>query len=99
KFCASSRHLRITYALTARRVRVLIQGPLDAYAGNGRMLACESQKLLSVVRFNLRKRTMPEVDVSKKEKNYFTDVPQQTPGFFLKGSGNLDWGMKHRLSH
>ena len=42
---------------------------------------------------------MPEVDVSKKEKNYFTDVPQQTPGFFLKGSGNLDWGMKHRLSH
>ncbi|MBL9163716.1 MAG: 3-hydroxy-5-phosphonooxypentane-2,4-dione thiolase [Planctomycetaceae bacterium] len=42
---------------------------------------------------------MPEVDVSKKEKNYFTDVPQQTPGFFLKGSGNLDWGMKHRLAH
>jgi 3-hydroxy-5-phosphonooxypentane-2,4-dione thiolase len=42
---------------------------------------------------------MPEVDVSKKEKQYYTDVPQQTPGFFLKGSGNLDWGMKHRLSH
>lgn len=42
---------------------------------------------------------MPEVDVSKKEKNYFTDVPQQTPGYFLKGSGNLDWGMKHRLAH
>ena len=42
---------------------------------------------------------MPEVDVSKKDKNYFTDVPQQTPGYFLKGSGNLDWGMKHRLAH
>ncbi len=42
---------------------------------------------------------MPEADVSKKEKEYFTNVPQQTPGFFLKGSGNLDWGMKHRLSH
>ncbi|MCJ7692250.1 MAG: 3-hydroxy-5-phosphonooxypentane-2,4-dione thiolase [Sedimentisphaerales bacterium] len=41
---------------------------------------------------------MPEADVSKKEKNYFTDIPQKTPGFFLKGSGNLDWGMKHRLS-
>ncbi|RIK85386.1 MAG: 3-hydroxy-5-phosphonooxypentane-2,4-dione thiolase [Planctomycetota bacterium] len=41
---------------------------------------------------------MPEADVSKKEKQYFTDVPQQTPGFFLKGSGNLDWGMKHRLA-
>src|SRR5215216_1193884 len=42
---------------------------------------------------------MPEADVSKKEKEYFTNIPQQTPGFFLKGSGNLDWGMKHRLSH
>ncbi len=41
---------------------------------------------------------MPEADVSKKEKNYYTDVPQETPGFFLKGAGNLDWGMKHRLS-
>jgi putative autoinducer-2 (AI-2) aldolase len=42
---------------------------------------------------------MPEVDVSKKEKQYYTDVPQQSPGYFLKGSGNLDWGMKHRLAH
>jgi putative autoinducer-2 (AI-2) aldolase len=42
---------------------------------------------------------MPEVDVSKKDKNYYTDVPQQTPGYFLKGSGNLVWGMKHRLAH
>ncbi len=41
---------------------------------------------------------MPEADVSKKDKNYYTDVPQQTPGYFLKGSGNLDWGMKHRLA-
>ena len=41
---------------------------------------------------------MPEQNVNKKEKNYFTDVPQETPGFFLKGCGNLDWGMKHRLS-
>lgn len=41
---------------------------------------------------------MPEVDISKKEKNYYTDIPQQTPGFFLKGAGSLDWGMKHRLA-
>ncbi len=41
---------------------------------------------------------MPEADVSKKEKNYYTDTPQETPGFFLKGSGNLDWGMKNRLA-
>lgn len=41
---------------------------------------------------------MPEADVNKKEKNYYTDTPQRTPGFFLKGSGNLDWGMKNRLA-
>ena len=41
---------------------------------------------------------MPEHDTSKKEKNYHADVPMATPGFFLKGSGNLDWGMKNRLS-
>jgi 3-hydroxy-5-phosphonooxypentane-2,4-dione thiolase len=41
---------------------------------------------------------MPEADVSKKEKQYFADVPQQMQGFFLKGAGNLDWGMKNRLA-
>ena len=41
---------------------------------------------------------MPEADTSKKEKNYHVDVPQETPGFFLKGSGNYDWGMKNRLA-
>ncbi|HBG28950.1 MAG: autoinducer 2 aldolase [Planctomycetes bacterium GWF2_41_51] len=41
---------------------------------------------------------MPEADVSKKEKEYSVNIPQQTPGFFLKGAGNLDWGMKNRLS-
>ena len=41
---------------------------------------------------------MPEADTSKKEKQYHADVPQQTPGFFLKGSGSYDWGMKNRLA-
>ena len=41
---------------------------------------------------------MPEADSTRKEKNYYEDVPQETPGFFLKGCGNLDWGMKNRLS-
>ena len=41
---------------------------------------------------------MPEVDVSKKEKNYHTDIPQKTNEFFLKGSGSLGWGMQNRLS-
>ncbi len=41
---------------------------------------------------------MPEIDSSKKTKQYYEDVPMETPGFFLKGSGALDWGMKNRLS-
>jgi len=34
----------------------------------------------------------------KNEKNYFTDVRQDAPGFFLKGSHQYDWGLKNRLS-
>ncbi len=41
---------------------------------------------------------MPEADASSKEKQYHADVPQQTPGFFLKGAGSYDWGMKNRLA-
>jgi putative autoinducer-2 (AI-2) aldolase len=41
---------------------------------------------------------MPEADIGKEAKNYFENVPQQTPGFFLKGCGNFDWGMKNRLA-
>jgi putative autoinducer-2 (AI-2) aldolase len=41
---------------------------------------------------------MPEADTSTKEKQYYADVPQQTPGFFLKGAGSYDWGMKSRLA-
>jgi len=41
---------------------------------------------------------MPEADVSKKEKNFYVDVPQKNELFFLKGSNNYDWGMKNRLA-
>jgi putative autoinducer-2 (AI-2) aldolase len=34
----------------------------------------------------------------KEAKNFHIGVPVETPGFFLKGSGSLDWGMKNRLS-
>ncbi len=34
----------------------------------------------------------------KKEKEYFTHLPQEAPGFFLKGSHQYDWGLKNRLS-
>lgn len=35
---------------------------------------------------------------SEKTKEFFTSVPQETPGFFLKGSHQYDWGLKNRLS-
>jgi putative autoinducer-2 (AI-2) aldolase len=41
---------------------------------------------------------MPDVDEMKEGKKYFTDIPQKTEGFFLKGSNSLDWGMKNRLA-
>jgi putative autoinducer-2 (AI-2) aldolase len=40
---------------------------------------------------------MPGVDELKEGKKYYTDTPQKTEGFFLKGSNSLDWGMKNRL--
>jgi putative autoinducer-2 (AI-2) aldolase len=39
---------------------------------------------------------MPEAD--KEGERYQADQPQQAPGFFLKGSHQLDWGMKNRLA-
>jgi 3-hydroxy-5-phosphonooxypentane-2,4-dione thiolase len=41
---------------------------------------------------------MPEADTSKAEKNFYTDVTQQSETFFLKGSNAYDWGMKNRLA-
>jgi len=34
----------------------------------------------------------------KKDKEFFTDIPQEAPGFFLKGCHQYDWGLKNRLS-
>ena len=39
---------------------------------------------------------MPEAD--KEGERYQADRPQTAPGFFLKGSQQLDWGMKNRLA-
>ena len=41
---------------------------------------------------------MADVDDAKEAKQFYTDIPQQTEGFFLKGSNSLDWGMKNRLA-
>src|SRR6201997_3187745 len=39
---------------------------------------------------------MPEAD--REGERYQSDTPQAAPGFFLKGSHQLDWGMKNRLA-
>lgn len=41
---------------------------------------------------------MPDVDELKEAKKFYMDRPQETEGFFLKGSNSLDWGMKNRLA-
>ncbi|TNJ39898.1 3-hydroxy-5-phosphonooxypentane-2,4-dione thiolase [Chlorobaculum thiosulfatiphilum] len=41
---------------------------------------------------------MAEYDKDKQAKEYYTDIPVNTHGFFLKGAHSLDWGMKNRLS-
>jgi len=41
---------------------------------------------------------MADLDGITKNKEYFEDTPQETPGFFLKGSHQYDWGLKNRLS-
>ncbi|MCP4751592.1 MAG: 3-hydroxy-5-phosphonooxypentane-2,4-dione thiolase, partial [Proteobacteria bacterium] len=41
---------------------------------------------------------MADTDGVKEAKDFYTDVPQTTEGFFLKGSNSLDWGMKNRLA-
>jgi putative autoinducer-2 (AI-2) aldolase len=41
---------------------------------------------------------MADLDESKETKDFYTDIPQKTEGFFLKGSNSLDWGMKNRLA-
>jgi putative autoinducer-2 (AI-2) aldolase len=41
---------------------------------------------------------MADQDAPKESKEFFTDVPQRTEGFFLKGSGHYDWGLQNRLA-
>src|SRR5207248_392494 len=42
------------------------------------------------------RRAMPEADA--EGARYQAETPQAAPGFFLKGSHQLDWGMKNRLA-
>jgi putative autoinducer-2 (AI-2) aldolase len=40
---------------------------------------------------------MPDIDTTSA-KDYRVDVPPKSEPFFLKGSNNLDWGLKNRLA-
>jgi len=43
---------------------------------------------------------MPDAEKTSGEKKDFgIGIPMKTPGFFLKGSAHLYWGVKNRLSH
>jgi putative autoinducer-2 (AI-2) aldolase len=47
----------------------------------------------------IKERTMPEADApAKAQKEFFANVPQESPKFFLKGSSAHDWGMNNRLA-
>ncbi len=41
---------------------------------------------------------MADKDEIKEAKMFYTERPQITEGFFLKGSNSLDWGIKNRLA-
>jgi len=41
---------------------------------------------------------MPDTEAAREGKQFHETVPMRTPGFFLKGAGALDWGMKNRLA-
>ncbi|GHT45608.1 3-hydroxy-5-phosphonooxypentane-2,4-dione thiolase [Planctomycetales bacterium] len=41
---------------------------------------------------------MPDNDSVQNGKNFGIGIPQKSEGFFLKGSANLDWGIKSRLA-
>jgi len=45
-------------------------------------------------------KAMADLDGVKqtKDKEFYSEIPQEAPGFFLKGSHQYDWGMKNRLS-
>jgi 3-hydroxy-5-phosphonooxypentane-2,4-dione thiolase len=40
---------------------------------------------------------MPEAD-TRSGKDFHAEIPAPEQGYFLKGSGAYDWGMKHRLA-
>jgi 3-hydroxy-5-phosphonooxypentane-2,4-dione thiolase len=44
-----------------------------------------------------KREAMPEAD-ARDDKNFYEHIPARSEGFFLKGAGSYDWGMKNRLA-
>ncbi len=42
---------------------------------------------------------MPEADQSKKQKEYYVDIPAKSQPFFLKGLNAYGWGLQNRMSN
>ncbi|MCB1009324.1 MAG: 3-hydroxy-5-phosphonooxypentane-2,4-dione thiolase [Acidobacteria bacterium] len=41
---------------------------------------------------------MADLDGASESRNFHVDVPQRDAGFFLKGMGQYDWGLKNRMA-
>lgn len=41
---------------------------------------------------------MADLDGIQENKKFYTEIPQKTEGFYLKGSNGYDWGLKNRLA-
>lgn len=41
---------------------------------------------------------MPDAESKQATKDFGIGIPQETPGFHVKGAGSYDWGMKHRMT-
>jgi 3-hydroxy-5-phosphonooxypentane-2,4-dione thiolase len=48
--------------------------------------------------FFLFNQTTPMPEADQEGQRYATAQRQEAPGFYLKGSHQLDWGMKNRLA-
>src|ERR1700751_5822609 len=55
-----------------------------------------SQRRIDANLAQKNRNAMPEAD--REGQRYASDQRQEAPGFYLKGSHQLDWGMKNRLA-
>src|SRR5579862_612163 len=81
------------------RVRGLVRAMARGLPPLARTLGSRARALpVARGRHVMKGRTaMPEAD-TRDDKSFYEDIPAPEQGFFLKGSGAYDWGMKNRLA-